>query len=107
MWAETCFFARWFGEQSAAQRELVRQLVAARQLEFVGCQREPESLQIADRRAAMFLCRTANETAAALADCIGLLTGCKPVGRLRDRIAARTRQRSPALTAAAALTDVC
>ena len=53
LWAETCFFARWFGEQSAAQRELVRQLVAARQLEFVGCQREPESLQIADRRAAI------------------------------------------------------
>ena len=39
VWAETCFFTRWFGEQSAAQRELVRQLVAARQLEFVGCQR--------------------------------------------------------------------
>ena len=35
-WSETCFFARWFGEQSARKQAVVRQLVAQGRLEFVG-----------------------------------------------------------------------
>ena len=35
-WAETCFFARWYAEQSARKREVVHRLVASGQLEFVG-----------------------------------------------------------------------
>ena len=36
VWAETCFFERWWREQSARRREKIRRLVARGQLEFVG-----------------------------------------------------------------------
>ena len=36
VWAETCFFQKWFDEQSAHRRGIVRALVRNRQLEFVG-----------------------------------------------------------------------
>ena len=36
VWSETCFFARWYAEQSARKRDSVQQLVASGQLEFVG-----------------------------------------------------------------------
>ena len=35
-WSETCFFARWYGEQSARRRAAVQRMVASGQLEFVG-----------------------------------------------------------------------
>ena len=36
VWAETCFFQRWFDEQSMHRRGIVRALIAAGRLEFVG-----------------------------------------------------------------------
>lgn len=36
VWAETCFFAEWFAQLGTTKRALVKQLVASRQLEFVG-----------------------------------------------------------------------
>ena len=35
-WSETCYFARWFSEQSARRKAFVREAVASGRLEFVG-----------------------------------------------------------------------